>query len=116
MAIVVIAEPHLEVRALFVHVVRNAGYVPLPTAGPEYAGAERPVAALIEPASPDAVALARSLRERYPELPVICVSIYPPGPEIADLRPSAYLIKPFAISELAQALDVAASAAVHSNR
>jgi CheY-like chemotaxis protein len=113
-AIVVIAEPHLEVRALFVHVVRNAGYVPLPTAGPEYGGAEPPLAALIEPASADAVTLARSLRERYPELPVICVSIYPPGPEIADLPPAAYLIKPFAIAELTQALEVAAS--VHSNR
>ncbi len=62
---------------------------------------------LIEPGG-IGIGLARELRLRAPDLPMVCSSIYPPSPETDALAPAAYLVKPFP----AAALDVAIRAAV----
>lgn len=58
----------------------------------------------IEPGDASSFELARRARERRPGLPLVCVSIYPPGPETEPLSPSAYLLKPFSVAELQRVL------------
>jgi DNA-binding response OmpR family regulator len=62
---------------------------------------------LVEPGDARAFELARRLREARPDLPVVCVSIYPAGPETAALSPTAYLVKPFSVGELQRVLAAA---------
>jgi DNA-binding response OmpR family regulator len=62
---------------------------------------------LIEPGG-NGIGLARELRVRAPDLPMVCSSIYPPSPETDSLEPVAYLVKPFP----AAALDAAIRGAV----
>jgi DNA-binding NarL/FixJ family response regulator len=100
MACVAIGEPYGEVRELLVHVVEGAGW----EAAIDPDEAERADAFLFEPGDPGSLALARRLREKRPGLPLVCVSIYPAGPETTALRPSAYLVKPFSVVELQRAL------------
>jgi hypothetical protein len=55
---------------------------------------------VLEPASAPDLEAARRLRELCPELPIVRVSVLPPFPEVLELRPAAYLIKPFTIAGL----------------
>ena len=103
MACIAIGEPYGEVRELLVHVVEGAGWEAVVDAD----GAAHADAFLFEPGDPGSLALARRLREERPELPLVCVSIYPAGPETSALRPSAYLVKPFSVVELQRALSAA---------
>ena len=50
--------------------------------------------ALVEPADERALARVRALRRERPNLPLLFVSIAPPSPETAALRPIAHLVKP----------------------
>lgn len=50
---------------------------------------------LLESADTAALAAASELRERYDELPIVCVSNEHPNEEVDALRPSAFLMKPF---------------------
>lgn len=59
-------------------------------------------ALLIEPGDTDALAAAELLRRRR-DIPIICASIYAPLARAEELRPVAYLAKPFAIDELRRA-------------
>jgi DNA-binding response OmpR family regulator len=61
---------------------------------------------LIEPGG-GGIDLARELRLRAPEVPMVCSSIYPPGPETDALEPAAYLVKPFPASRLDSAIRAA---------
>jgi DNA-binding response OmpR family regulator len=99
---VLISEPHPDSRALFELVVRRAGHEPI---GPgELTDDELPELMILEPASGEGLAIARRLRRRLEDLPIICASIKPAGPGVEDLRPIAYLVKPFRLSELESAL------------
>lgn len=62
---------------------------------------------ILEPASGEALALAQQLRRRLEGLPIICASIRPADGATAALRPVAYLLKPFRLSELEAALAAA---------
>ncbi|HEX5005387.1 MAG TPA: response regulator [Gemmatimonadales bacterium] len=56
----------------------------------------------------DGVDLLRRLRERQPDLPVIITTAYvsvEPQLRVLDLAHSAYLIKPFDLDELGNAID-----------
>jgi CheY-like chemotaxis protein len=99
---ILIAEPHADVRALFEFVVERLGHQPV-CAG---AGAEAPAvdALIVEPAVPATLELAQRLRARFPELPIVCASIYPPAADALALAPVAYLEKPFGLGRLEQAL------------
>jgi CheY-like chemotaxis protein len=97
MPTVLISEPHLEVRELLARVVEAIGFEALLDV-PEQTDAIDVL--LIEPGSEQALARARRIRADRPELPIVCVSIYPPQLESDLLAPEAYLIKPFSVAEL----------------
>ena len=98
---VLINEPHLEVRELLERVVEAMGYDALVTE-PEHASSIDVM--LIEPGSEQALESARRLRATRPDLPIVCVSIYPPQLESDLLYPAAYLVKPFSVAELQDVL------------
>lgn len=107
MARVLIVEPHADIRTLFEHVVRRAGHEPVL---PEANGGGGPPdvdVAVIEPGDGHGLALARRLRALG--LPVVFASIFPADTETLELEPAAYFVKPFALSDLEQALAEALS-------
>ena len=101
MARVLICEPHDDVRALLELVVRRLGHEPETYRGHavEPLGVD---AAVIEPGELDGLRLAETLRAQ--NVPVLFTSIYPATDELLELGPSAYLVKPFPLYALAQAL------------
>jgi CheY-like chemotaxis protein len=70
----------------------------------ELAEDEIPDLVLLEPASRAGMRHARRLRGRFPELPILCVSIDPPGPEVRALGVADHVMKPFRRSQLERAL------------
>jgi DNA-binding response OmpR family regulator len=102
---VLISEPHPDSRALFELVVRRAGHEPVGLG--ELADRKDPELMILEPASGEGLAIAHQLRHRLEDLPIICASIRPAGPGTQNLRPVAYLVKPFRLAELEAALSVA---------
>ncbi len=98
-----ICEPHPDVRSLLAFVVRRVGHEPVVSDGTR----EQALAAdalLIEPGG-GCLELATWVRKQRPLLPIICTSIFPPAAETTTaLRPDAYLVKPFPLYELEQAL------------
>lgn len=97
---VLILEPEAEVRDLAGRVARRLGHESVTDAGTE------PVdVVLVEPESPRALAAARDVHERFPDVPVICASIASPSHDVrSELAPHRYLLKPFAVTELERAL------------
>ena len=85
--------------------MRRAGHEPVGLG--ELADRQPPELMILEPASGEALEIARQLRHRLEDLPIICTSIKPAGPGISNLRPAAYLLKPFRLSELEAALAAA---------
>lgn len=56
----------------------------------------------------DGIALLQKIRQSHPALPVIVTTAYvsmEPLMDVLDLAHTAYLVKPFTLSELAQRLD-----------
>jgi CheY-like chemotaxis protein len=101
MARVLICEPHDDVRALLELVVRRMGHEPETYKGPAV-GHRGVDAAVIEPGEVNVLRLARNLRAQ--NVPVLFTSIYPATAELLDLAPAAYLVKPFPLYSLEQAL------------
>jgi hypothetical protein len=101
---VLICEPHDDISALLELVVRRLGHEPFAYVGGdiEHIGVD---AAVIEPGEASALQVARNLRSR--NVPVLFTSIYPPGPEVLELEPAAYLVKPFPLYVLERALESA---------
>jgi hypothetical protein len=66
---------------------------------------------LLEPADPAALGATETLRRRQGTLPVVCASIHPGSERTGSLGPVAYLLKPFALSELERALCLAVESA-----
>lgn len=108
MARVLIGDPDPEIRELLQRIVAGMGHAPVDP-GDEHA--ETPDLLLVEPGDPPMLDLAIRLRERNPGIPVVCVSIFPPGPGALALRPAAYLLKPFALAGLQRAIEDAVLAA-----
>jgi DNA-binding response OmpR family regulator len=101
---ILIVEPHYDIRALLEIVVRRLGHQPVLSAAPGN-GLETVDAAIIDPGEGDGLPLARLLRRKG--VPVVFTSIFPAGPDTLDLTPTAYLVKPFALFSLEQALTAA---------
>jgi DNA-binding response OmpR family regulator len=101
---ILIVEPHADIRTLLEHAVRRAGHEPV-IAEINGSGPPDVDAAVIEPGDRQGLAVARVLRSRG--LPVVFASIFPAEPEMLELEPAAYFIKPFALADLAQALGAA---------
>jgi hypothetical protein len=101
---VLICEPHRDISALLELVVRRAGHEPLRWAdgGVDLAGVD---AAVIEPGEPEGMRLAIRLHDRL--TPVIFTSIFPADSATLALEPCAYLVKPFPLYKLEDALSAA---------
>ena len=106
MAQILIAEPYPEVRDLLVRIMHRLGHNPVCANGSRPDAAEFDLL-LLEPSFPGGAELARELREGRPDLPIVCVSIYPPSDEVAALEPAAYLQKPFGLAQLEDAVTAA---------
>jgi hypothetical protein len=100
---VLIDEPHADVRALLSFVVRRLGHEPVVSDGSreQFLGTD---AYVFEPGHEPALALARWARRHAPRVALVCTSIFPPGHETSALDPDAYLVKPFPLFHLENAL------------
>jgi hypothetical protein len=87
-------------------VVRRLGHEPLLCDGSreQLCGVD---ALVIEPGSEQALEVGGWARERSPHVAIVCTSIFPPWHETEALRPDAYLVKPFALYQLENALAAA---------
>jgi hypothetical protein len=98
---VLVLEPQPEIRDLVGLVASRLGHevlteVPTPARSLDVV--------VVEPESFRGLLAAQLLRERFPDLPIICASIAPPSGKTAELRPLAYLQKPFTLGELKREL------------
>jgi hypothetical protein len=64
-------------------------------------------ALVVEPALPGCFREEQAVRSARPELPIVCVSIYPPTPDVPALGCVVHLLKPFSLRELKSALEQA---------
>jgi CheY-like chemotaxis protein len=103
MARVLISEPHADNDALLRRAVERLGHEIV-----DDRDVEQVDVAVIEPAEPEGVRLARRLRERA--VPFLFTSVHPPAPEDLALAPVAYLVKPFPLSAVEQVLEYALAA------
>jgi DNA-binding response OmpR family regulator len=97
---VLICEPHPEVRELLRRVVVRLGHDPVL----DDAALEPVDAILLEPAHAPSVERAQAFRAVNGETPVVCASIELPDAGSRRLGSVAYLVKPFALPELENAL------------
>ena len=101
---ILIVEPHADIRALLELVINRLGHEPVVYNG----GSEEPTdidAAVIEPGKGPGIAVARQL---FPQgVKVVFISIFPAEQAALDLKPSAYLVKPFPLYALENALTAA---------
>ena len=106
MALFLIIEPHEDIRRLYAAVVRGLGHevaffdgLPL----------DNPHVVLVEPAHAESLEAALRLQRDNPELPIVCASVNGPSREAQVLRATTYLLKPFRLVELTDALQLALS-------
>ena len=111
MASILVADTNPAVRRLLELRLGRLGHEPVRWNGGEVAGATID-AALVEPADPEILAFARTLRRDHPELPIVVSSVRGRTLETAWLRPVAHLVKPFGRDRLERALDRALSLAL----
>ena len=102
MATILIVDPDSATRSLLELLCQRLGHRPI---GPrEWVDGEEPDLLLLEPASKPGVRLARGFRRRFPDLPILCVSIDGPSGDVSSLNPVAHLMKQFRRSQLERAL------------
>ena len=104
MARILVAEKHPAVRRLLELRVEQLGHEPVMWDG-DTAAVENIDAALVEPADPETLWFARVLQRDRPHVPIVISSTRGRTIETASLRPTAHLVKPFALSRLEHALD-----------
>jgi CheY-like chemotaxis protein len=103
MATILIADPDPATRSLLEVLVLRLGHRPIGQW--ELAEDEIPDLMLLEPASRADMRHAQRLRGRFPELPILCVSIDPECPELDELGVAGHVMKPFRRSQLEDALE-----------
>jgi hypothetical protein len=101
-AAVLIVDPDPATAALLELLVLRLGHRPIVRREPDEG--ETLDLVLLEPAAGAAFRQALQLRRRFPRLPILCVSIDPPGEETARLGPAGHVMKPFRLSELEAAI------------
>jgi CheY-like chemotaxis protein len=104
-ATILIVDPDSATRSLLELLCERLGHRAI---GPrEWVEGQEPDLLLLEPASRPGVRLARGYRRRFPQLPILCVSIDGPNGETESLEPVAHVMKPFRRSQLERALEQA---------
>jgi len=107
MARFLIIEPHADIRRLYAAVVRGLGHEAIFFDGVSMG---EPDVILVEPADPESFELAHQLHHDFPDAPIVCASIYERNLlETRALQPVTYLLKPFVLEELTDALQLALS-------
>jgi CheY-like chemotaxis protein len=106
MARILVADTNPAMRRLLELRLARLGHEALPWDGDDPGDADVDLA-IVETADVEALALARALRRARPELPIVVSSSRGRSLETASLAPAAHLLKPYALSRLAAALDVA---------
>jgi hypothetical protein len=101
MAAVLIYEPHDDISALLQLVVRRLGHTPKIWSGGDV---DVPAIdmAIVEPGEPAGMRVA--IRLSAAGVPVLFTSIFPPDDSTEALGPSAYLVKPFPLYRLEEAI------------
>lgn len=105
MATILIVDPDPATRSLLELLCERLGHRPI--GAREWVDGQEPDLLLLEPASRPGVRLARGLRRRFPDLPILCVSIDGPTGETVALGPRAHLMKPFRRNQLERAVEQA---------
>jgi hypothetical protein len=102
MAAVLICEPHDDISSLIQLVVTRLGHTPVRwSGGPLDVGTID--AAIVEPGEPAGMRLA--IRLASAGIPVLFTSIFPPDDATDSLHPAAYLVKPFPLYRLEEAVN-----------
>jgi hypothetical protein len=101
MAAVLIFEPHDDISALLQLVVRRLGHAPVAWTGGDV-DLSAIDAAVVEPGEPTGMRLA--MRLNAAGVPVLFTSIFPPDDSTDALHPSGYLVKPFPLYRLEEAI------------
>jgi CheY-like chemotaxis protein len=104
MARFLLIEPHDDIRRLYEAVVRGLGHEVVCL---DSETAERPDVILVDPSDPVSLATTTRLRMDYPDVAIVCASIYETTWDHAELEAAAYLLKPFSLVELTSALETA---------
>lgn len=110
MARILVAEPDPDALALIQRAIAASGH----EAVLHRPGSELPEVdvMLFEPRMGQRViALAKVLATASPPVPIVVVSIQPPELAVHELRPVAYVLKPFSLDELRAAVEKAVRAA-----
>jgi hypothetical protein len=97
---VLICEPHPEVRELLSRVVVRLGHEPVLDEA-ELAPVD---AIVLEPSHAPSVERAQAFRAMNGHTPIVCASIELPDAGSRKLAPIAFLVKPFALPDLEDAL------------
>jgi DNA-binding response OmpR family regulator len=112
---ILILDPSPEIRELIARVVRRLSHEPVGAGWLPDGRVPECELAVVEPAFEESADAARRLRQLRPDVPIVCVSIYPKwDPAVAALDAVAYLMKPFALAELEAAIRAAVGDAVAS--
>jgi len=104
-AAVLILDPDPAVRSLLELLLLRLGHRPIAERAVDEG--EKPDLLLLEPDSRLALRHAWRLRQRLPQLPILCVSIASPSEESRDLGPIGHVMKPFRRLEFENALALA---------
>jgi CheY-like chemotaxis protein len=105
MARFLLIEPHDDIRRLYAAVVRGLGHEPVCL---DSETAETPDVILVDPSDPVSLEATARLRQDYPDVAIVCASIYETTRDHAEqLKAVAYLLKPFSLGELTSALETA---------
>jgi CheY-like chemotaxis protein len=102
---VLVLEPDAEVRTLYQRAIQRVGHEPVLIGDDAVVDLRGIDAIIVEPGAQAELAVARTARERVPDLPIVCASIYPANG--FGLGPVAFLEKPFRLSALEHALELA---------
>ena len=107
MATIMVADEHDEVQRLLSYMVARVGHTPAMWTAAQSDELHGFDALLVEPAFPASFRYAQAVRSARPDLPIVCVSIYPPTPDVRALGGVVHMLKPFSLSELESALEQA---------
>jgi DNA-binding response OmpR family regulator len=100
---VLVLEPSEEIRELLGRALARLGHEPVFDGEVDHSEVD---AIIFEPAFARGFAVARAVRERRPDVPLICVTVEDRS-AAPPLSPAAYLQKPFHLAHFEHAVDAA---------